>query len=500
MTAEQHGEILRTEGLSKIFPGVKALSNVNFSLRKGEIMALLGENGAGKSTLIKTLTGVYHATQGTILLEGKTISPRDTAHAQQLGIGTVYQEVNLLPNMSIADNLFIGREPRRWGFICRKKMEAQATRLMADYGFSLDVREPLNRFSVAMQQIVAICRAIDLSAKVLILDEPTASLDSQEVEMLFTLMRQLRDQGISLIFVTHFLDQVYEVSDRITVLRNGEFVGCHETAKLPQIELVKMMLGRELDTKALQRAGRTLLSDKPVAEFKNFGKKGTIYPFDLHVRPGEIVGLAGLLGSGRTETAEVIFGIKPADSGNAWIKGTPVSIRSPSAASRTGMGFCPEDRKTDGIIGAASVSENIILALQAQRGWLRPISRKEQQAIAERFIRQLGIRTPTSDQPIELLSGGNQQKVLLSRWLLTKPQFLILDEPTRGIDVGAHAEIIRLIETLCADGLALLVISSELEELVGYADRVIVMRDLKQIAEIPLAELSVSAIMNAIAA
>lgn len=500
MTAEQHGEILRTEGLSKIFPGVKALSNVNFSLRKGEIMALLGENGAGKSTLIKTLTGVYHATQGTIWLDGKTISPRDTAHAQQLGIGTVYQEVNLLPNMSIADNLFIGREPRRWGFICRKKMEAQATRLMADYGFSLDVREPLNRFSVAMQQIVAICRAIDLSAKVLILDEPTASLDSQEVEMLFTLMRQLRAQGISLIFVTHFLDQVYEVSDRITVLRNGEFVGCHETAKLPQIELVKMMLGRELDTKALQRAGRTLLSDKPVAEFKNFGKKGTIHPFSLQVRPGEIVGLAGLLGSGRTETAEVIFGIKPADSGNAWMKGKPVSLRSPSYASRTGMGFCPEDRKTDGIIGAASVSENIILALQAQRGWLRPISRKEQQAISERFIRQLGIRTPNADQPIELLSGGNQQKVLLSRWLLTKPQFLILDEPTRGIDVGAHAEIIRLIETLCADGLALLVISSELEELVGYADRVIVMRDLKQIAEIPLAELSVTAIMNAIAA
>ncbi len=500
MTAERHGEILRTEGLSKIFPGVKALSNVNFSLRKGEIMALLGENGAGKSTLIKTLTGVYHATQGTIWLDGKIISPRDTAHAQQLGIGTVYQEVNLLPNMSIADNLFIGREPRRWGFICRKKMEAQATRLMADYGFSLDVREPLNRFSVAMQQIVAICRAIDLSAKVLILDEPTASLDSQEVEMLFTLMRQLRDQGISLIFVTHFLDQVYEVSDRITVLRNGEFVGCHETAKLPQIELVKMMLGRELDTKALQRAGRTLLSDKPVAEFKNFGKKGTIDPFDLQVRPGEIVGLAGLLGSGRTETAEVIFGIKPADSGNAWIKGKPVSIRSPSYASRIGMGFCPEDRKTDGIIGAASVRENIILALQAQRGWLKPISRKEQQAISERFIRQLGIRTPSADQPIELLSGGNQQKVLLSRWLLTKPQFLILDEPTRGIDVGAHAEIIRLIETLCADGLALLVISSELEELVGYADRVIVMRDLKQIAEIPLAELSVTAIMNAIAA
>ncbi|EOF9214985.1 TPA: galactofuranose ABC transporter, ATP-binding protein YtfR [Klebsiella pneumoniae] len=500
MSAEAHQEILRTEGLSKFFPGVKALDNVNFSLRCGEIMALLGENGAGKSTLIKALTGVYHADRGTIWLEGQAISPKNTAHAQQLGIGTVYQEVNLLPNMSVADNLFIGREPRRFGLLRRKEMEARATALMASYGFSLDVREPLNRFSVAMQQIVAICRAIDLSAKVLILDEPTASLDTQEVEMLFTLMRQLRDNGVSLIFVTHFLDQVYAVSDRITVLRNGTFVGCRETRELPQIELVKMMLGRELDHNALQRAGRTLLSDKPVAAFEGYGKKGTIAPFDLQVRPGEIVGLAGLLGSGRTETAEVIFGIKTADSGKAWIKGKPQTLRSPHQASCLGIGFCPEDRKTDGIIAAASVRENIVLALQAQRGWLRPIPRREQNEIAERFIRQLGIRTPSAEQPIEFLSGGNQQKVLLSRWLLTKPQFLILDEPTRGIDVGAHAEIIRLIETLCADGLALLVISSELEELVGYADRVIILRDRRQVAEIPLAELSVPAIMNAIAA
>ncbi|KMG93465.1 simple sugar transport system ATP-binding protein [Klebsiella pneumoniae] len=468
MSAEAHQEILRTEGLSKFFPGVKALDNVNFSLRRGEIMALLGENGAGKSTLIKALTGVYHADRGTIWLEGQAISPKNTAHAQQLGIGTVYQEVNLLPNMSVADNLFIGREPRRFGLLRRKEMEARATALMASYGFSLD--------------------------------EPTASLDTQEVEMLFTLMRQLRDNGVSLIFVTHFLDQVYAVSDRITVLRNGTFVGCRETRELPQIELVKMMLGRELDHNALQRAGRTLLSDKPVAAFEGYGKKGTIAPFDLQVRPGEIVGLAGLLGSGRTETAEVIFGIKTADSGKAWIKGKPQTLRSPHQASCLGIGFCPEDRKTDGIIAAASVRENIVLALQAQRGWLRPIPRREQNEIAERFIRQLGIRTPSAEQPIEFLSGGNQQKVLLSRWLLTKPQFLILDEPTRGIDVGAHAEIIRLIETLCADGLALLVISSELEELVGYADRVIILRDRRQVAEIPLAELSVPAIMNAIAA
>ncbi len=499
MTSDNQ-EILRTEGLSKFFPGVKALDSVDFSLRRGEIMALLGENGAGKSTLIKCLTGVYQRDQGTIFLEGESISPKNTAHAQQLGIGTVYQEVNLLPNMSVADNLFIGREPRRCGFIRRQEMNRRASALMASYGFDLDVREPLNRYSVAMQQIVAICRAVDLRAKVLILDEPTASLDTKEVEMLFTLMRQLRDQGTSLIFVTHFLEQVYQVTDRITVLRNGAFVGTKNTAELPQIELVKMMLGRELEQNALQRAGRTLLSEKPIISLNGYGKKGVIQPFDLAVRPGEIVGLAGLLGSGRTETAEVIFGIRPADSGSAEVKGKVQPLRSPHQASCAGIGFCPEDRKTDGIIAAASVRENIILALQAQRGWLRPIPRKEQQEIAERFIRQLGIRTPGTEQPVEFLSGGNQQKVLLSRWLLTRPQFLILDEPTRGIDVGAHAEIIRLIETLCADGLALLVISSELEELVGYADRVVIMRDRHQIAEIPLDDLSVAAIMNAIAA
>ncbi|WP_058912571.1 galactofuranose ABC transporter, ATP-binding protein YtfR [Entomohabitans teleogrylli] len=500
MNGHNGQEILRTAGLCKFFPGVKALNQVDFSLNRGEIMALLGENGAGKSTLIKVLTGVYQKDSGEIFLEGQSVAPRHTAHAQQLGIGTVYQEVNLLPNMSVADNLFIGREPRRFGFICRKTMERRAQALMASYGFQLDVREPLNRFSVAMQQIVAICRAVDLSAKVLILDEPTASLDAKEVEMLFTLMRQLRDRGVSLIFVTHFLDQVYQVCDRITVLRNGGFVGTRNTRDLPQIELVKMMLGRELEAHALQRAGRTLLSDKPVAAFHNYGRKGTIQPFDLQVRPGEIVGLAGLLGSGRTETAEVIFGIHPADSGTAWIKGKQRKLRSPHQASCLGIGFCPEDRKTDGIIAAASVRENIILALQAQRGWLRPIPRKEQDQIAGRFIRQLGIRTPGPEQPVEFLSGGNQQKVLLSRWLLTRPQFLILDEPTRGIDVGAHAEIVRLIETLCADGLALLVISSELEELVGYADRIVIMRDLQQVAELPLERLSVSAVMNAIAA
>jgi len=491
--------LLTLSGISKGFPGVKALDNVSFTIRKGEIMALLGENGAGKSTLIKVLTGVYSRDTGSITLNGEAITPHSTADAQRAGIGTVYQEVNLLPNMSVADNLYIGREPKRFGMVDRRKMNRDADTLMRNYGFALDVTRPLGHYSVAMQQIIAICRAVDLSAQILILDEPTASLDASEVEMLFTLMAQLRARGMSLIFVTHFLDQVYRITDRITVLRNGQFIATRDTASLPQIELIKLMLGRELLETALQRQGSTLRSDQPVVAFEDYGRKGTIEPFSLQVRPGEVVGLAGLLGSGRTETAEVLFGIRRADRGTARIKGKLQTIRTPAQASRLGMGFCPEDRKTDGIIGAASVRENIILALQAQRGWLRPIKRREQQAIAERFIKSLGIRTPHADQPIELLSGGNQQKVLLSRWLVTKPQFLILDEPTRGIDVGAHAEIIRLIESLCADGLALLVISSELEELVGYADRVLIMRDLKQVAEIPLEQLSVASIVNAIA-
>ncbi len=491
--------ILSATGISKEFPGVKALNKVDFSLKRGEIMALLGENGAGKSTLVKTLTGVYQRDKGEIYLDGNSINPENTAHAQTLGIGTVYQEVNLLPNMTVADNLFIGREPKKFGFIDRKKMIQQSAQIMKDFGFQIDVTLPLNHYSVAMQQIIAIARAVSLSAKILILDEPTASLDTNEVQMLFSIMRNLRDQGISLIFITHFLDQVYAVTDRITVLRNGELVGTRNTAELNQIELVKMMLGRELDENALQRAGKTRLSDSPVISLKNYGKKGTITPFNLDVHPGEIVGLAGLLGSGRTETAQVIFGIEQADSGECKIKNKVVNIRSARQASLQGLGFCPEDRKTDGIIASASVRENIILALQAQRGWANPISRKEQDDISERFIQQLGIKTPSPEQPIGFLSGGNQQKVLLARWLLTKPQFLILDEPTRGIDVGAHAEIIRLIESLCANGLALLVISSELEELVGYADRVIVLRDRKQVAEIPTESLSVPAIMKAIA-
>ncbi|WP_077295531.1 galactofuranose ABC transporter, ATP-binding protein YtfR [Yersinia proxima] len=491
--------LLEVRGLSVEFPGVKALDSVDFSLQRGEVVALLGENGAGKSTLIKALTGVYKRAAGEVYLDGVAICPIDTADAQKMGIGTVYQEVNLLPNISIAANLFIGREPLRWGLIDHRSMNQQATKLLKGYGLELDVQRPLADFSIAIQQIVAIARAVDLSAKVLILDEPTASLDAKEVSMLLDILRQLRDQGIGMVFVTHFLDQVYRISDRITVLRNGKLVGTKNTTELPRIELVQMMLGHSFDEQLLKRGEHNIAVSNPLVEFKNYSRRGVVENFDLSVSPGEIVGLAGLLGSGRTETAQLIFGVTTPDTGEAKIQGKPVKIRTPRKASKYGFGYCPEDRKTDGIVGAATVRENIILALQAQRGWLRPISIREQTQIAEDFIQQLGIRTPGPEQQIQYLSGGNQQKVLLARWLATKPRFLILDEPTRGIDVGAHAEIIRLIEKLCDEGLALLIISSELEELAGYADRVIVLRDRRHIAQLGHDEISVPAIMQAIA-
>ncbi|PKB90722.1 sugar ABC transporter ATP-binding protein, partial [Ewingella americana] len=349
-------------------------------------------------------------------------------------------------------------------------------------------------------QIVAIARAVDLSAQVLILDEPTASLDAKEVSMLLDILVQLRDKGVGMIFVTHFLDQVYRISDRITVLRNGKRVGSERTVDLPRIDLVPMMLGHSFDESLLKRTEHRNVTGEPLVDFKDYGRRGVVEHFDLKVRRGEIVGLAGLLGSGRTETAQVIFGIKGHDSGNARVDGKEETISTPRKAAKLGFGYCPEDRKTDGIIGAATVRENIILALQAQRGWLRPLPMKEQHQIAEKFIKLLGIRTPGTEKEIQYLSGGNQQKVLLSRWLATNPRFLILDEPTRGIDVGAHAEIIRLIEKLCDEGLALLVISSELEELSGYADRIVVLRDRRHVAEIEQADISVPAIMKAIAA
>ncbi|MET7241784.1 sugar ABC transporter ATP-binding protein [Methylobacterium sp. EM32] len=501
---DEAAPLLAVRGLTKSFAGFPALSGVDLTLRAGEIHALLGENGAGKSTLIKTVTGIVTRDAGTVELDGTPIAPRSGEAAQALGIATVYQEVNLLPNLSVAQNLFLGREPTRFGLVRHGEMRRRATALLAAFDLAIDTGAPLGDYSVAVQHLVAIARAVDLSARVLILDEPTASLDAHEVEILFRVMRRLAARGLGIVFVTHFLDQVYAVTDRITVLRNGRLVGSWATAELPRMTLIEAMLGRELS----EATAATGHADRPppgtggrdeVARFEQFGKPGYVAPFDLTLRRGEVVGLAGLLGSGRTETARLLFGAEVAETGQARIDGAPMRLRNPRDAIRHRFGYCPEERKTEGIIAELTVRENIVLALQARRGPFRPISRREQEALARRYIAMLDIRPPDPERPIGLLSGGNQQKALLARWLATEPRVLILDEPTRGIDVGAHAEIIRLIRRLCDEGLSLVVISSELEEIVTYADRVVVMRDRAQIATLEAGAVDVTAILKAIA-
>ena len=493
--------LLEVAGLTKSFLRQRVLNGVDLTLHSGEIHALLGENGAGKSTLIKAVTGVVQRDAGTVKLDGVEIMPRDAEEAVKLGIATVYQEVNLLPNLTVAENLFLGRQPTRFGLVRDREMRRNAAILLRGFGLAIDVGAPLGDYSVAVQHLVAIARAVDMSARVLILDEPTASLDAHEVDILFGIMRQLAARGIGILFVTHFLDQVYAISDRITVLRNGQLVGRRETAALPRLDLVHMMLGRELSEVTADREHRPIDQSKPpYALFRHFGKRRYLAPFDLALRDGQVVALAGLLGSGRTETARMVFGVERADTGTVQVAGEKVRVGSPRDAVGLGFGYCPEERKTEGIIAELSVRENIVLALQARRGWMKPLSRREQDEIARHFITLLDIRPADPERPIGLLSGGNQQKALLARWLATKPRLLILDEPTRGIDVGAHAEIIRLIRQLCADGLALLVISSEIEEVVTYADEVIVLRDRAHVMTLSGDAITVPAVLATIAA
>ncbi|MBN9044351.1 MAG: sugar ABC transporter ATP-binding protein [Rhizobiales bacterium] len=492
--------LLEARSISKDFLGVTALDHVDFSLGRGEIHALLGENGAGKSTFIKILTGAYHGFDGSILLDGQPIAPASVAEAQTLGIGTVYQEVNLLENLTVAENLYLGRQPRRFGLIDRRRMEKDAAALLDRYGLTVDAGAPLSAYSVAIRQIVAIARAVDLSGKVLVLDEPTASLDAREVDMLFDVLRRLKNQGLGIILITHFLDQVYAIADRATVLRNGKLVGSRAIADLPRADLISMMLGRQLQETVRRQTPETAPEhgDAPI-RFHDFGRKGSVAPFDLAIRGGEAVGIAGLLGSGRTETALLMFGVDQADSGNLTVDGREIKLSSPVAAIAERFAFCPEERKTDGIVGDFTVAENIALAVQARRGWAKPVSAREKAALARRYIEALDIRPPDPDKPIKLLSGGNQQKAILARWLATDPRLLILDEPTRGIDIGAHAEIVRLMGELCAEGMALVIVSSEFEELAAVASRVIVLSDRRHVAELSGAEITADNIVRAIA-
>ncbi|PWW04158.1 monosaccharide ABC transporter ATP-binding protein (CUT2 family) [Hoeflea marina] len=491
---------LQARGICKYFGEHTALQDIDFALRPGEVHALLGENGAGKSTLIKILTGAYHPDAGEVLLEDRPVSFRDPLHAQAHGIGTVYQEVNLLPNRSVAENLFLGRQPTRFGMVDKRRIEREATELLARYGLDdIDPRAELGAYSVAVQQIVAIARAVELSGKVLILDEPTASLDRNEVEKLFEVIADLKARGLAIVFITHFLDQVFAIADRVTILRNGRLIGTEPLTEMSRTDVVRMMLGKDISFSG----GTSAVGEREVGEllvsFRGTGRTGSLQPFSLDIHKGEVIGVAGLLGSGRTEMARIMFGIDPADSGEIRLNGTPVSIQSASDAIAHGFGFCPEDRKADGIIGDLSVRENIVIALQGKLGWFRALNRDDQLEIAGRFAEMLDIRAASPDMPIKLLSGGNQQKVILARWLATDPGFLILDEPTRGIDVGAHAEIVRTINRLRDDGMALVVISSELDEVVAYSSRIVVMRDRELVAELRGENINPSVIVQAIA-
>lgn len=485
---EANKDIIVLKGIYKSFPGVQALNNVDFTLQRGEIHALMGENGAGKSTLIKIMTGVERQDKGTITLEGKEVSIKSPQHAQTLGISPVYQEVNLCTNLTVAENILLGREPQKFGSIDWKAMNARAAQLLGRLNIHIDVTRPLGAYSVAIQQMAAIVRALEIaSAKILILDEPTSSLDANETEKLFQVMRKLRDEGVGIIFITHFLNQVYQVSDRITVLRNGNLIGTYHTNSLPMIELVTKMIGRNLndfnDMTKIKLESSMHIREDTLLQAKQLGRTGSIKPFDLDLHAGEVVGFAGLLGSGRTETAKLLFGIDKPDSGTLKFAGEVIKNFSPGDSIARGVAFCPEDRRAEALVPDLTVRENIILAIQGNQGWFKYLNKGKQYELAEYYIKLLNISTPTADQPVKNLSGGNQQKVILARWLATNPNLLILDEPTRGIDVGAKAEIQKLVLELAEDGKACVFISSELEEVLRTSHRIVVLREREKINE-----------------
>jgi galactofuranose transport system ATP-binding protein len=484
--------VLKARDIARAFPGVQALAGVELTLRAGEVHALMGQNGAGKSTLIKVLTGVYSPDAGSIELLGRPVTPQSPIHAQHLGISAVHQESHLLPNLSVAENICAGRYPRRpWmrgGGIDWRETERRASELLASLGIELDVTQLAGGLPAALQQLATVARAVATDARVLILDEPTSSLDADEVQALFKLIRRLRDKGVAILFVTHFLDQVYEICQRMTVLRNGRFVGEYECAKLDARGLVAAMVGREVAAaeKSAAQAHSSAATDRPpVLSAANLSRRGQLKPVDIDLRHGEVLGLAGLLGSGRTELARLLFALDERDTGEIRIDGQPAKLDHPADALGLGLGFCPEDRKHSGIVAELSVRENIALALQARMGLGKFLTLAEQRQIAEKLVAALGVKTASIETPIGQLSGGNQQKAIIARWLATHPRVLILDEPTRGIDIAAKQELMHEILELAKGGTAVLFISAEIDEVVRVSDRIMVLRDRAKAGELP---------------
>ena len=494
--------LLVMDGISKTFPGVVALDGASLRVAPGEVHAVIGQNGAGKSTLIKILNGVYRRDAGSIVLAGKPVDFHSPLEAQAAGVSTIYQEINLVPYRSVAENVFMGREPRRWGFLDRGKMNRDAAAILERLGVHLDVRRPLGTLNIALQQMTAIARAISTDARIVIMDEPTSSLDEREVGVLFDVIRGLKANGIAVIYISHRLDELFAVCDRVTVMRDGRTIDDRPITGVSKVELVARMLGKEIGE--VRRSGATgfgrrgqRLVGELLVEAENL-ESDRLDGASVAVRRGEIVGLAGLLGSGRTEVARAMFGAD-AVQGRLAVRGKPVHWRSPRDAIRAGFGLCAEDRKADGIIPYMSVRENLTLAALPTLSRNGVVDRAEQAKIVDRFIERLGIKTSGPEQTIRELSGGNQQKVLLARWLCLNPSLLLLDEPTRGIDVGAKAEIQGLIDELAENGLGVLMISSELEEITEGADRVVVLREGRTVAELDHAEASQDALMRAMA-
>jgi galactofuranose transport system ATP-binding protein len=492
--------LLSMQGINKAFLGIPALRNADFSVARGEVHALIGQNGAGKSTLIKVLTGVYAKDSGRIEFDGREVAFPSPHAAQLAGLSTIYQEVNLVPYRSVAENIFLNREPKRFGLIDWRRMNREAAAILHRLDLDVDVTRPLHDYAIATQQMTALARALSTEAKLVIMDEPTSALAEQEVQTLFRVIRQLKREGISVVFVSHRLDELYAVCDRVTVMRDGRTVAERSMSEISRYELVSTMLGRELAEQLSQRRGEDSVADRPpVLEAVDLHRGRALDGISVTIRPGEIVGLAGLLGSGRSETARTIFGADPLDSGTVSVDGTPVQLRSPRDAVEHKIGFASEDRKTEGIIPQLSVRENITLALLPHLRRHGIVDRKRQAEIVDRFIKAIGVKCSSPEQPIRELSGGNQQKVLLARWLCTDPKLLILDEPTRGIDVGAKRDIQLLVRQLADEGLAVLLISSELEEIVADSNRVVTLRDGRSVAELTGDQITEDALMQAMA-
>lgn len=492
--------LLDVQNIEKTFPGVKALNGVNLQVNKGEVHALMGENGAGKSTLIKVLSGIYQRSSGRVMFDGEPIDPKSSIDANELGISTIYQELDLILFQTVYENLFLGRELRtKLGSLDRKKMIQKAETILESIGVSIDVTKPLNTYSTAIQQMVSIARAISTNAKLVIMDEPTSSLDTGEVAVLFRIIRQLKEKGISIIYVSHKLDEIFEICDRLTVLRNGEYIGDYDVKDLSQLDLISLMVGKKNVNFEKTKKTVDFTDAEEIVSMKNINQGMRLNGIGINMKQGEVVGLAGLLGSGRTELAEVLFGVNTPEEGEIFWYGKAAKITSPADAINKGMGFCTEDRKEDGILPHLSVKENITISLLPKLSKFGFIDAKKENEIVESYIKRLRIKTPSSSQEIRNLSGGNQQKVLLAKWLCVNPKLMIMDEPTRGIDVGTKLEIEQLIQELSKDGISVLMISSEMAELERNCDRVIVMRDGKKAGELTGDNINQDTIMETIA-